>query len=64
MSREHLSGLFQIESEEKEMSLSLINCLLFIKGVSCSRLTMNAITHFHLRIYPLVQINLFERIPD
>ena len=42
------------------MSLSLINCLLFIRGVSCSRLAMNAITHFHLGVYLHVQINLLE----
>lgn len=36
--------VFPVEAEEKEMSLSLINCLLFIRGVSWGRFTMNAIT--------------------
>lgn len=45
---------------KKEMSLSFINCLLFIRGVSCSRLTVNAITRFHLRVRLLVQIHLWK----
>lgn len=39
------------------MSLSLINGLLFIRGVSSSRLSVNAITHFHLGKYPHVHTN-------
>lgn len=37
------------------MGLSFINYLLFIRGVSCSRLTMNAITNFS--IYLHIQMN-------
>lgn len=39
------------------MSLSLNNGLLFIRGVSSSRLSVNAITHFHLGKYPRVHTN-------
>lgn len=45
ISSEHLNGFLDRE-RKSEMSLSFINRLLFIRGVSCSRLTMNAITHF------------------
>lgn len=54
MSSEHLNG-FLDKAGGKEMGLSFINYLLFIRGVSCSRLTMNAITNFS--IYLHIQMN-------
>lgn len=39
-------------SVERGMSLRLISCLLFIRGVSWSRLTMSAITQFNLSTCP------------